>query len=136
MDINKHLVSGRICTDLELKQTTTGTPVTSFRIASERNFKNRDGERDSDFLSIVAFSGTAEFITKYFSKGRKILIGGRIQARNYTDRYGNKRTAVETIADEAYFMDSNRQDGIKDENPVSDDFYEIDELESAGNLPF
>lgn len=136
MDINKHFVSGRICTDLELKQTTTGTPVTSFRIASERNFKNKDGERDTDFLSIVAFSGTAEFITKYFSKSRKILIGGRVQARNYTDRDGNKRTAVETIADEAYFMDNNSRETVKDDGSDESSAEYFQEIEVACELPF
>lgn len=136
MDMNKAFITGRICNDLELKQTTTGVPVTSFRVASERNFKNKDGERETDFLSIVAFKNTAEFITKYFNKGRKILIGGRIQVRPYTDRDGNKRTATEIIADEAHFMDGNRQDGIKDEKPVSNDFQEIDEPAFNSDLPF
>lgn len=135
MDMNKAFITGRICNDLELKQTTTGVPVTSFRVASERNFKNKDGERETDFLSIVAFKNTAEFITKYFNKGRKILICGRIQVRPYTDRDGNKRTATEIIADEACFADSNRQYGINGENPVSNNFQDIDDV-SSSDLPF
>lgn len=130
--LNKTFHTGRICNDIELKQTPGGTPVTSFRIACERDFKNGNGERETDFISIVAWRGTAEFIAKNFSKGRLITVVGSLQMRNYTDRDGNKRTAAEIIAETVYFSDSRPQ---QEKTPaVTDDFSELDDED--GSFPF
>lgn len=130
--LNKTFHTGRLVADPELKQTPSGTPVTSFRIACERDFKNGDGERETDFLTIVAWKGTAEFIAKNFSKGRLITVVGRLQMRNYTDRDGNKRTAAEIIAENVYFSDSRPQQ--EQAQAVTDDFSELDD--SDGDFPF
>lgn len=130
--LNKTFHTGRICNDIELKQTPSGTPVTSFRIACDRDFKNSNGEREADFISVVAWRSTAEFIAKSFSRGRLITVVGSLQMREYTDKAGNKRTAAEIIAETVYFSDSRPQ---QQQTPaVTDDFSELDD--SDGDLPF
>ncbi len=109
--LNKIFLMGRLVADPELKQTTTGLPVTTFRIAVDRDRKNKEtGEREADFVTIVAWRSTAEFVSKYFTKGRMAIVEGRLQIRPYTDRDGNKRSATEVVADNIYFGDS-RRDG-------------------------
>ena len=109
--LNKIFLMGRLVADPELKQTTTGLPVATFRIAVDRDRKNREtGEREADFVTIVAWRSTAEFVSRYFSKGRMAIVEGRLQIRPYTDRDGNKRSATEVVADNIYFGDS-RRDG-------------------------
>ncbi len=109
--LNKIFLMGRLVADPELKQTTTGLPVATFRIAVDRDRKNKEtGEREADFVTIVAWRNTAEFVSKYFSKGRMAIVEGRLQIRPYTDRDGNKRSATEVVADNIYFGDS-RRDG-------------------------
>ena len=98
---------GRMVADPELKQTPNGVSVATFRLAVERNYQPKDSnERLCDFISCVAWRQTGEFITRYFSKGSMIVIEGSIQTRQYQDKNGNKRTAVEMIADQAYFAGS------------------------------
>lgn len=98
---------GRMVADPELKQTPSGVSVATFRLAVERNYQPKDSnERLCDFISCVAWRQTGEFITRYFSKGSMIAIEGSIQTRQYQDKNGNKRTAVEVIADQAYFAGS------------------------------
>lgn len=104
--LNKVILIGNLCADPELKQTPSGGCVTSFAIGVQRRFKNADGNYDSDFINIVAWRQTAEFICKYFRKGKPVVICGSIQTRSYTDRDGNKRYATEVIADEAGFATS------------------------------
>ena len=109
--LNKIFLMGRLVADPELKQTTTGLPVVTFRIAVDRDRKNKEtGEREADFVTVVAWRSTAEFVSKYFSKGRMAVVEGRLQIRPYTDRDGNKRSATEVVADNIYFGDS-RRDG-------------------------
>ncbi len=109
--LNKIFLMGRLVADPELKQTTTGLPVTTFRIAVDRDRKNKEtGEREADFVTIVAWRSTAEFVSKYFTKGRMAIVEGRLQIRPYTDRDGNKRSATEVGAANIYFGDS-RRDG-------------------------
>ncbi len=109
--LNKIFLMGRLVADPELKQTTTGLPVATFRIAVDRDRKNKEtGERDADFVTIVAWRSTAEFVSRYFTKGRMAVVEGRLQIRPYTDRDGNKRSATELVADNIYFGDS-RRDG-------------------------
>ena len=105
--LNRIILMGRLTRDPELRHTQTGTPVASFSLAVDRDFKDKTtGEKSTDFIDIVAWRNTAEFVSKYFSKGRLIGIDGSIQTRNYEDKNGNKRTAVEVVADRAFFVDS------------------------------
>lgn len=133
--LNKIFMTGRLVCDPELKQTPSGTPVTSFCIACDRDFKNGEGEREADFVSIVAWRGTAEFICNNFTKGRLITVVGRLQMRNYTDKDGNKRTATEIVAENIYFADSRP---VSHETPptsdVSDSFAELDD--DPDEIPF
>lgn len=132
--LNKIFMTGRLVCDPELKQTPSGTPVTSFRIASDRDFKNGEGEREADFVSIVAWRGTAEFVSKNFNKGRLITVVGRLQMRNYTDKDGNKRTATEIVAENVYFADSRPTSHETQATEAPDNFSELDD--DSGDLPF
>lgn len=107
--LNKIFLMGRLVADPEAKQTPSGVPVTTFRIAVDRDFKNKQtGEKEADFVTIVAWRGTAEFVAKYFTKGRMAVVEGRLQMRDWTDKDGNKRTSAEVVADNVYFGDSKR----------------------------
>lgn len=100
--LNKAILMGRLVADPELRQTPNGVPVAPFRIAVERNYV-KDRERQADFIDIVAWRGTAEFVSRYFRKGTMMIVEGSIQTRNYEDKNGNKRVAVEVIADHVLF---------------------------------
>lgn len=104
--LNHIELMGRLTRDPELRRTQNGTAVTSFSLAVERNFKEQGGERETDFIDIVAWRATAEFVSKYFTKGRIAVIEGRLQIRDWTDREGGKRRSAEVIADNVYFGDS------------------------------
>ena len=107
--LNHIVLMGRLTRDPELRHTTNGVPVASFRLAVDRDFANRDtGERACDFIDIVAWRNTAEFVSKYFAKGRMAVVSGRLQMRDWTDKDGNKRTSAEVVADNVYFGDSKR----------------------------
>ena len=112
-NFNKAMLGGRLTSDIELKQTPTGVPTCSFSVAVNRKYQ-KDGERQADFINCVAWRGTAEFISKYFSKGSSIFVVGEIQTRSWTDKDGNKRYVTEVIVDEANFVDG------KGENSSSD----------------
>ncbi len=105
--LNHAVMMGRLVADPELKHTQSGVPVCSIRIAVDRDYK-KNGETETDFFDVVAWRATAEFICKYFSKGRMIVAEGRMQTRGWTDRDGNKRVTTELVADNAYFGDSKR----------------------------
>ena len=107
MAFNKVILVGNLTADPELKQTQTGISVTSFTVAVSRPFSKNaaEGQPQADFISVVAWRNTADFITKYFTKGRSILICGRLQTRTWTDQNGQKRYATEVVADEAQFVD-------------------------------
>ena len=109
--LNHAVMMGRLVADPELKHTQSGVAVCSIRIAVDRDFKNKNGETEMDFFDVVAWRGTAEFICNYFSKGRMIVAEGRMQARGWTDKEGNKRVTTELVADNAYFGDSKRDTG-------------------------
>ena len=111
--LNKIILMGRLVKDPELRRTQSGTAVTSFRIAVDRDFKSQDGSKQADFFDVVAWRGTAEFVSKYFTKGRMAIVEGRLQTRDWTDREGGKRVATEIVADNIYFGDSKR-DGAGD----------------------
>ena len=106
--LNKVIIMGRLVKDPELRRTQSGVAVTSFRIAVDRDFKSQDGSKQADFFDVVAWSNTAEFVSKYFAKGRMAVVEGRLQTRDWTDREGGKRVATEIVADNIYFGDSKR----------------------------
>lgn len=122
--LNRITMNGRLVADPELRKTQSGVSVTSFRIACDRDFSNKDGEKETDFFDVVAWRNTAEFICKYFTKGRLITVDGRMQTRGWKDRDGNKRTAYEILVDNAYFGDSKKDDADGDVGaaPVPDQF--------------
>ena len=101
---------GRLTRDPELRYTQSQLPVVSFSIAVDRDFGGRDGsERQTDFIDIVAWRSTAEFVSKYFTKGSMAVVSGRLQIRDWTDRDGNKRRSAEVVADSVYFGESKRE---------------------------
>ena len=107
--LNHITLMGRLVRDPELRRTGTGIAVASFRIAVDRDFAPKDGgERKADFIDCVAWRQTGEFISKYFTKGRMIVVDGRLEMRDWTDKEGNKRTSAEVVVDNAYFGDSRR----------------------------
>jgi len=108
--LNRIIACGRMTADPELRHTQSGTAVASFSIACDRDFKNQDGSRDTDFLDVVAWRNTAEYANTYFSKGRAVIVTGRLQIREYTDKAGNKRRAAEIVADNLYPADSIRKE--------------------------
>ena len=109
--LNKIVLMGRLTRDPALRRTQSGTAVASFTLAVDRDYKPQDGERETDFIDIVAWRGTAEFVSKYFTKGRMAVVEGRLQIRDWTDRDGGKRRSAEVIADNVYFGDSKREGG-------------------------
>jgi len=107
--LNHIVVMGRLTRDPELRRTGSGVAVTSFTVAVDRDFGNREnGERETDFIDCVAWRQTGEFVSKYFAKGRMAVVSGRLQIRNWTDKEGNKRRTAEIVADNVYFGDSKR----------------------------
>ena len=109
--LNKIVIMGRLTRDPELRRTQSGTAVTSFSIACDRDFKSQSGEKETDFIDVVAWRSTAEFVSKYFAKGRMAVVEGRLQIRDWTDREGGKRRSAEVVADNVYFGDSKRDSG-------------------------
>ena len=108
--LNHIVLMGRLTRDPELRRTGTGTAVATFTLAVDRDFANSTtGERETDFIDIVAWRNTAEFVSKYFTKGRMAVVTGRLQIRNWNDKDGNKRRSAEVIADSVYFGDSKRE---------------------------
>jgi single-strand DNA-binding protein len=108
--LNKVILSGRICSDIEVKVTPTEVNVCSFRIAVNRRFKNAEGNYDADFISCVAWRGQADFLGKYFEKGDPIEIVGRIETRDY-EKDGHKVYITEVVCDEVGFALSKKTDG-------------------------
>ena len=107
--LNHITIMGRLTRDPELRRTGSGVAVTSFRVAVDRDFVPKDGgERKTDFIDCVAWRQTGEFISKYFAKGRMIIVDGRLEMRDWTDKEGNKRTSAEIVVANAYFGDSKR----------------------------
>ena len=110
--LNHITIMGRLTRDPELRYTQSQTPVASFTLAVDRDFGSRDGgEKQTDFIDCVAWRQTAEFVSKYFTKGRMAVVEGRLQIRDWTDRDGGKRRSAEVVADNVYFGDSKRDGG-------------------------
>lgn len=140
--LNHITIMGRLTKDVELRRTNSGVSVASFTIACDRDFGN-NGEKETDFVDVVAWRNTADFVSKYFSKGRMAVVSGRLQIRSYTDKDGNKRKVTEIVADNVYFGDSkndnqNQNSGftgfVKSENVPANNFAVIEEDDAQ--LPF
>lgn len=136
--INNAVIMGRIVADPELKTTANGTPVTSFTVAVDRRFSKQGEEKQTDFLDIVAWKNTAEFVCKYFAKGSMIAVQGNIQTRTYEDKNGNKRKAVEIVAENVSFCGSKSDNANTSPEPAyvpvkDNEFREIPDYEK---LPF
>ena len=145
--LNVVAIMGRLVADPELRTTPQGTNVCSFRIACDRNFARQGEQRQADFIDIVAWRSQAEFVSKYFTKGRMAVVEGRLQIRDWKDKEGNNRRSAEVVADNVYFGDSNKDGGNRSgggsyggsydnsyQQP-SGDFSEIPD-DDAGELPF
>lgn len=148
--LNHITLMGRLTVDPELRRTANGTAVASFSIACERDFASSGTEKETDFINIVAWRNTAEFVSKYFSKGRMAIISGRLQMRSFTDKNGNKRVAAEVVAESIYFGDSKRDGAATPSNgqapsdvahPAMEQQYGLvngftEIMEDDGQLPF
>ena len=148
--MNQIVIMGRLTRDPELRHTTTGVPVASFSLAVDRGYTSKEsGERQADFIDVVAWRSTGEFVSKYFTKGQMAAVTGRLQIRDWTDKDGNKRKSAEVVADSIYFTESKRSreaaygapaDNKDDystsfsEKVESSDYAELDMDE--GDLPF
>lgn len=138
--LNKIILMGRLTRDPEVKQTQSGAPVANFALAVDRDFANKTtGEKETDFIDVICWRHTAEFVSKYFSKGRMAVVTGRLQVRHWEDKDGNKRKTAEVVADDVYFGDSKRTEG----NDTADIYGAtsapadgITEAEDDGDLPF
>ena len=114
--LNKIVLMGRLTRDPELRKTNSGTSVVSFSLAVDRDFKTQDGEKETDFIDVTAWRGTADFVSKYFTKGRMAVVEGRLQIREWTDKDGNKRRSAEVVAENVYFGDAKSSDGQAEKN--------------------
>ena len=129
--LNSVIIMGRLTRDPEMRRTQNGTVVASLTLACDRDFKPKNGEKETDFIDVVVWGKTAEFAANYFTKGRMAIVEGRLQVRGWQDNDGNKRKSTEVVADRMYFGDS-KQEGKKQTAPA-DDFAEI---EDDGDIPF
>ena len=109
--LNHITIMGRLTKDVELRRTNTGTPVASFTLAVDRDFADKQsGEKETDYIEVVAWRNTAEFVSKYFAKGRMAVVSGRLQIRSWTDKDNNKRKTAEVVADNVYFGNSKKDE--------------------------
>lgn len=136
--LNVIVVMGRLVRDPELRRTNSGTAVTSFTLAVDRDFKGQDGERETDFIDVVAWKATAEMAAKFFTKGRMAAVKGRLQLRDWTDKNGVKRRTAEIIADTVFFADRRPDAAARGGVDVPGEFVELDEdeAEADGDLQF
>lgn len=136
--LNKIFIMGRLTRDPELRHTQSGTAVASFTLAVDRDFKNKQsGEKETDFIDVVAWRQTGEFVSKYFTKGRMAVVEGRLQVRDWTDKDGKKRRSAEVIADNVYFGDSRHDlpsNADHGDPPTGNQFTDLGE--NDGELPF
>ena len=135
--LNHITLMGRLVRDPELRRTGTGVAVASFCIAVARDFAPKDGgERKADFIDCVAWRQTGEFISKYFTKGRMIVVDGRLEMRDWTDKEGNKRTTAEVVVSNAYFGDSKRDgDSVQSSSSYAGSAYSAPAAPSYGAYP-
>lgn len=130
--LNAVSLVGRITKDPELRYTNTQKAVVSFSLAVERDFKDQSGNKQTDFFNIVAWGKTAEFISKYVSKGRLLAVNGRLETRNYTDKNGNKQYVTEIVASNVYALDSAKQQSQPEQTEAPMTEYDDDDAD----LPF
>lgn len=139
--MNKVILTGRLTKDPEAKYTQANQPmaVTQFSVAVNRKFK-KDGEPDADFFNCVAFGKTAEFISKYFTKGQMIALSGALKNNSWTDNNGQKRISTEIYVEDAEFcgskLDNGGEAGQHQQKPPNDDYYSVEEQVNEDNLPF
>lgn len=133
MSLNRIDIMGRLVREPELRYTAQGTLVTSFTLAVDRDYQSGGSERQTDFIDVVAWKATAEFVSKYFSKGSMAIVTGRLQIRDWEDKNGNKRRSSEVMADSVYFGESKRRDN----DSVNVDPPKFEEMEEDDDtLPF
>ena len=136
--LNHITIMGRLTRDPELRRTGSGIAVASFTVAVDRDFSGRDsGEKETDFIDCVAWRQAGEFVSKYFTKGRMIVVSGRLQVRNWKDKDGNNRRSTEVVADSCYFGDSKRDASAPQyatANTPESDFAVLDDDDAT--LPF
>ena len=133
--LNKIIIMGRLTRDPEMRHTQTGTSVASLTLACARDFKTQNGEKETDFVDVVVWGTTAEFAANYFTKGRMAIVDGRLQFRDWQDKYGNKRKTAEVVADRMYFGDS-KQEGKQESKKQTAPAEDFCEIEDDGDLPF
>ena len=144
--MNHIVIMGRLTKDPERRETQTGVPVTSFTLAVDRPYTPKDGsEKKADFIPVVAWRNTADFVAKYFTKGQMAAVSGRLEVREWTDKENNRRWTTEVIADNVYFTGSRKESGLGPAEPKesygagytpveSSEFAELDM--DDGDLPF
>lgn len=110
--LNHIVLMGRLTRDPELRRTGSGIAVASFTLAVDRDYAAQGAEKETDFIDIVAWRNTAEFVSRYFTKGRMAVVSGRLQIRNWNDKDGNKRRSAEVVADNVYFGEPKRDNGL------------------------
>ena len=132
--LNKIMIMGRLTRDPELRYTQSGTPVASFTVAVDRDFADQNGKRETDFIDCVAWRQGGEFVNKYFSKGSMIVVVGRLQIRDWSDKDGNKRRSAEIITENTYFGESKRKDSYSERPAEEPEFEEL--ADDDGDLPF
>lgn len=131
--LNHITIMGRLTRDPELRYTQAQTPVASFTLAVDRDYKQNGADRETDFIDVVAWRQTGEFVSKYFTKGSMAVVSGRLQMRDWTDRDGNRRKSAEVVADNVYFGESKGTSEKPGKNGASV-FAELEDDDS--NLPF
>lgn len=152
LNLNKVVLCGRLTADPELKQTQSGIAVVTFTLAVNRRFQSRTADQaqaqQADFINVVAWRQTAEFISKYFKRGSALCVTGSLQTRNWQDQQGNKRYTTEVVVDEAMFVDSKNEGGAGQSytpdayatpsfsSPLGADAPRFEELKSDDDLPF
>lgn len=138
--LNNLAIQGRLACNPEMRQTTTGKSVASFRIACSRGRKDANGHDLVDWIPVVVWDGRAEFVCKYFQKGDMIILAGRVQSRTYTDKNGSNRSVLELVANEVNFAGSKSTGGGSNSVPAGNSYNEptvqYDEIEDEGDLPF
>lgn len=132
MSLNKIVIMGRLTKDVEMRVTQSGTHVANTTVAVDRDFQSGGSERQTDFVDVVAFKNTAEFMERNFSKGRLILVSGRLQSRKWEDKNGQNRTSWEVVADNIYFCGDKKQPQAT--NVSAADFEDLGD--DGGDLPF
>lgn len=135
--LNHIVLMGRLTRDPELRQTQSGTAVTAFSLAVERDFKDKtSGDKATDFIDVAAWRSTAEFVSKYFAKGRVAVVEGRLQIRDWEDSSGNKRRSAEVVAERVYFGDSKREGGHPADVAYTEQPKPAELTGDDGDLPF